>query len=224
MRLFGLVAASLVCLSLAAPGVKASPVVHASTDAFVSIVYSAGTNSTLGEVAANRRVIGNMFDNDTATMLSLGLGGSISFLIAPTENTIIGSTTFELTNLNSGHKESARIFLGNDLGDWIEIGQLLNQELGSQVINVNPLIATLEVVAFGSATGFGLTVHEGAFNSLRLVDTSPTKGANLDGFDIVSLAITSAERPVAVPEPAAALLLSVALLGFAMASRIRATA
>lgn len=223
MRALAFLAASFVALATP-PGAQASPVTHASSDAFVSIAYAPGTNSTLGQVAAERRVIANMFDGTNATMLSLGLGGSISFLIAPTENAIIGSTVFELTNLGSGHKERARLFLGNDLGDWIEIGTLLNQELGSQVTNLTPLVASLEVVAFGSATGFGLTVHEGSFNSLRLVDASPGVGPNLDGFDIATLSITSVSRPVAIPEPAAALALSVGLLGLAMAARARARA
>lgn len=201
----------------------AAPLLHNSEASFASIVYAPGINSTLGTVAAERRVLGNMFDATTTTMLSLGLGGSISFLITPDDNTIASATTFELTNLRSGHKERARLFLGTDLGGWIEIGDMLNQELGSTVTNVNPTVATLALTTPGAATGFTLTVHDGSFNSLRLLDVSPTKGANLDGFDIASFSLTSIAPPppppVPVPEPATWLLLVGGIAGLAAARR-----
>ncbi|WP_291295777.1 PEP-CTERM sorting domain-containing protein [Elioraea sp.] len=201
----------------------AAPILHDSEASFASIVYTPGINSTLGQVAAGRRVLGNMFDATNSTMLSLGLGGSIAFLIAPEENSITGASTFELTNLGSGHKERARLFLGNDLGGWIEIGDLLNQELGSTVTNVNPTVATLALTTPGAATGFTLTVLDGSFNSLRLLDVSPTRGANLDGFDIASFSLTSiappTPPPVPVPEPATWLLLVGGIAGLAAARR-----
>jgi hypothetical protein len=200
-----------------------APLLHNSEASFASIIYTPGINSTLGSVAAERRVLANMFDATTTTMLSLGLGGSISFLITPDANTIASATAFELTGLRSGHKERARLFLGTDLGGWIEIGDLLNQELGSTVTNVNPAVATLSVTTPGAATGYTLTVHDGSFNSLRLLDVSPTRGSNLDGFDIASFSLTSIAPPppppVPVPEPATWLLLVGGLAGLAAARR-----
>jgi hypothetical protein len=206
---------------LYAPLAAAAPILHNSVASFASITFTPGTNSTLGQVAAERRVIGNLFDATTTTMLSLGLGGSITFLLAPEENSITGASVFELTNLGSGHKERARLFLGNDLGGWVEIGDLLNQELGSTVTNLNPTVATLAISAPGAATGFSLTVHDGSFNSLRLLDLSPTRGSNLDGFDIASFSLTSIAppAPVAVPEPATWLALVAGLAGLAAVRR-----
>lgn len=212
---------------LHAPLAVAAPVLHNSVGAFDQIVYTPGINSTLGQVAAGRRVLDNMFDGNHATMVSLGLGGSIAFLIAPEENRITGATTFELTNLGSGHQERARLFLGNDLGNWIAIGDLLNQELGSTVTNVAPSIATLAITTPGAATGFSLTVLDGSYNSLRLLDLSPTQGANLDGFDVATFSITSVAPPpppVPVSEPAGWLVLLAGLAGLTgLAAARRAT-
>lgn len=203
----------------------AATIVHDTVAEFTTIDLQQGkaTGSTATpnqSVAANRSVLANMFDNDNSTLLSLGLGGTgaggtLSLLIAPTDNVITSGSVIELTNVGSGHKEKADLFLGTNLGSWVKIGTLFNDALGATVSVVANPYATLSAVDGNGPTTYSLTVLSGSFNSLRLEDKSEIVAGNRDGFDIAELRITS------VPEPATLALLGAGLLGLAGLQRVR---
>jgi hypothetical protein len=204
----------------------ASTIVHDSVAEFHSITAVQGLQANGLPVAADRSVIGKMFDNGLGadSIYSPGIGGRISFVIAPTTNVLTSGAVIELTNAMSGHQEQAQIYLGVDDASYILIGNVLNAEFagGASVVNLNPAIATLGLVSSGVNSSFTLSIVSGAYNSLRIVDiSSPAGGGNRDGFDIAELEVTSMPpRPVVgVPAPAGLAVFGVGLLGFAALRR-----
>lgn len=117
--------------------------------------------------------------NDGA-FVSLGFGGSL-VLGFSTPFRAVGQV-FEITfNNPANHRESADLYVGNGAG-WTLVGSLKN---------------TLSL-AFNFA---------GVFTQLKLVDTSNSRGATFDGFDVDAVSVSP------VPVPAAGLMLGAALLG-----------
>jgi hypothetical protein len=207
---------------------NASTIVHDTVGEFSAIVPGQLLQANGLAVAADRSVIGNMFDNNLSTIWSPGIGGRISFVIAPTSNVLTSGAVIELTNVSSNHREQAQVYLGVDNvdGSYVLIGTLLNAEFpgGASVVNSNPTVATLDLVVSGLNSSYTLTINSGAFNSLRIVDiSSPTGGGNRDGFDIAELEVTSRapEPVVGVPAPASLALFGAGLLGLASLRRRR---
>ena len=210
MNFKSLILAAGLATVIAAPA-SAGIIVH-DTEAEFTI-----TNNQAAGVAANRSILGNMFDNDTTTMFSLGLGGNIELEIVPSTNAITDGTVVELTNLGSRHAESAILSLFDVASSsWIDIAELFNNAVagGTRADDLGSGVATVGAFVAGSTSNFTLTVLSGTFNAMRLTDTSSSivGTASTDGFDIAELSVTS------VPEPGILGLMGVGLLGLGFAA------
>lgn len=215
-----------LAIALAAPAAFASPVTHADVLDFSSIVLNQGlTGDGVTPVQASRSDIANAFDTDLTTMYSLGIGGSAAFIIDPVANVITSGSVIELTNLGSGHLESAVLSLGVNGGGWVDIGELFNSQLGGTATQIaDATIAAISASTTGGSTTYTLTVGSGVFNSIMLADTSAGKNAATsayDGFDITELRVTS-DSATPVPEPAALALFGAGLLGLGLVRRRKA--
>jgi hypothetical protein len=178
---------------------QAAVIVHDTIAEFTTLTYSIPNGAFSGSIANNRQLLGNLFDNDTSTMLSLGNGGSLAAVINPTSNSIASGSIIELTNGNA-HDESAIVFLGINGGGWINIGELFGNANngGNSVVNNGSGYATLSVGPNASASVFTINVLSSGFNSIMIQDNTLSlkpDSASQDGFDIASFSVTSVSSP-----------------------------
>jgi hypothetical protein len=223
-----LLAAALAAGALVlAPRGEAAPIVHDTVGEFSVISLTPGAGFPAGN--ANRDRIANMFDADpTGTFLSLGRGGELILVIAPTTNRITSALTIERTNGGSVDQERVNVFLGVNGANFVQIGALLNNNLGGGVIDsgaVADLAASSSGTDTDARTTYQITNIVGDFNTIRFVDASNRNSG--DGFDIATLRVTSnsigaGPSDVPVPGPSALVLLGAGLIGLGLARRRRA--
>ncbi|MDX5360189.1 MAG: hypothetical protein LPL00_02485 [Alphaproteobacteria bacterium] len=215
IRTFGAVAAvasSFVLCGTAA----AAPLTH-DTEAEFTIT----ANQTAG-VSAARSILGNMFDSDTSTMYSLGLGGDIALELVPADRAIDNGAVVELTGVGSNHAESATLSLFDVVaGTWLDVATLFNGAApgGWNVVDLGTGAASFSVTSAGAPGTFAFTINSGLFNAVRLTDTSSSISGtgSTDGFDIAEFSVTS----MPVSEPGLLGLLGLGLAGVGAVARRR---
>ncbi|MFN7224030.1 MAG: VPLPA-CTERM sorting domain-containing protein [Paracoccaceae bacterium] len=138
-----------------------------------------------------------MFDGDTTTFYSLGLGGYAILDFGPGGVKSPGSVT-EVTFRLAGYIEKLRVLISNSLdpASFVSVATVENDEAQA------PSGAVLSFVA-------------PAFRYVKLLDFSPVR-ADRDGFDVAEISFSP------VPLPAAGFLLGGALFGLGALRRRRA--
>jgi hypothetical protein len=167
----------------------------------ITEAFRRNTNNALGVAQAG----------ETRDFLSLGLGGEAIFSFGGlfTGTVTLWETTWGNHTRQSAHDERVRVFVGNSLesnAQWTEIGQIFNIADDADGRN-----------------GASLNAGSGAYRFLRVVDISPTTGANAtsgDGFDINAISVQEA-RSTGAPEPTTMAGLAIAGAG-AIAARRKA--
>ncbi|MGK7921793.1 MAG: PEP-CTERM sorting domain-containing protein [Trichodesmium sp.] len=117
--------------------------------------------------------------------LSLGLGGEVVFSFGGLFSGPI--TVWETTwgnHTQSSYDEQIDVYVGNDLENWFEVGEILNIED--------------DAYQNGATINIG---NDNLYKYLRLVDKSQDTGGR-DGFDVNAVAV---HIPASVPEPTSTL-------------------
>jgi hypothetical protein len=138
------------------------------------------TKGSVKRVEAGRSDPTKALGMEDGGFVSLGFGGTLVLAFDAPFRAI--GQVFEVTlGSKTSHKESADLYAGDGM-TWTLIGSLKNY----------------------ISTSFS---RPGQFTMLKIVDTTSTRGASFDGFDVDAVAVSP------IPVPAAGLLLGGSLLG-----------
>ncbi|MDJ0554404.1 MAG: PEP-CTERM sorting domain-containing protein [Microcoleaceae cyanobacterium MO_207.B10] len=126
----------------------------------------------------------------------MGFGGEVVFSFAEmfSKEVTVFETTLGNYSFQSDDDEQVEVFVGNDLNNWLSIGEI--QNIGDETSSGG---ATLDIG------------NNNLYQYVRLVDLSEVVDDG-DGFDINAIAVNTAME--SVPEPTSTLgLLTVGILG-----------
>lgn len=170
-----------------------------AAEASTATIYATGVdwtnNGTVGS-SNNRDIAANSLGAPDGKFMSLGLGGQADFTF---DQLFTGpGVSYEITFGNrASYVETADVFAGYE-GSFQQVGSITNS----------------------SAAGYVFT-FSGFFDTLRLVDTSPS-GSGRDGYDVDAVGVTPfgpGNAPAPVPLPASVLLLGAGLAGLRVVRR-----
>ena len=225
------------------PQVLAAPLLHDSVGEFAAIVQRQAPG-----VAANRSIIGKMFDDSfdigATSFYSLGLsptassgaGATAPFASAPTASLdfsiaafrgVTGGAFSEATGTPTGHAEQADVYLGFNGGLWHRIGTVHNGHglapaaPAGRVLNAATIVSW-EVLPQASVTG-GIA-YNFSFTVLsgewNALRIVDGRASTGSGRDGFDILEFELTSTV-IPEPAALLVLGAGLLGLAATRRRR---